>query len=198
MENYADIFHQRPPAEIGKAVPTSWGSMNFNVLRNIFAELNTIYIGRGAEVGVFQANTSEYLLKSFPGLELLCIDPFQSYEEHESEMTAARLRECEAIATARLEPFGARAKLIKLTSVEAAEMVPDQSLDFVFIDAVHSYEAVLEDLHAWFPKVRVGGIVSGHDYSWPGVREALEEFLLKVNRAAHYTPQTSDVWFFQK
>jgi cephalosporin hydroxylase len=42
--------------------------------------------------------------------------------------------------------------------------VPDRSLDFVYIDGNHGYEAVLDDLAAWSPKVRTGGFISGHDY----------------------------------
>ena len=42
--------------------------------------------------------------------------------------------------------------------------VPDGSLDFVYIDANHEQTFVTQDLRAWHPKVRAGGIMSGHDY----------------------------------
>lgn len=83
-------------------------------------------------------------------------------------------------------------------SVEAAGHVVDESLDFVFIDAIHSFEAVSSDLNAWFPKVRRGGLVAGHDVSWSGVREAVEQFLGDKGLAGYFTPSTSDVWFFLK
>jgi len=46
-----------------------------------------------------------------------------------------------------------------------ASKYEDQSLDFVFIDAKHTYEAVTKDIAAWRGKVRPGGIICGHDYS---------------------------------
>jgi hypothetical protein len=55
----------------------------------------------------------------------------------------------------------------------------DRSLDFVFIDAGHSYENVKEDITSWFPKIKIGGFIAGHDYSpkWPSVVQAVDEFL---------------------
>ena len=52
-------------------------------------------------------------------------------------------------------------------SVKGAELYEDESLDFVFIDAGHLYHEVIADMNAWYPKVKSGGIFSGHDY-WPG------------------------------
>lgn len=66
---------------------------------------------------------------------------------------------------------------IKSLSWEAADRFEDHSVDFVFIDAGHDYESVKKDLAAWLPKVKEGGIISGHDYSsrWPGVKQAIHE-----------------------
>jgi len=75
---------------------------------------------------------------------------------------------------------GARRVLLVADSVRAAEYVDSESLDFVIIDADHRYEYVKKDVRHWHDKVRVGGLVSGHDYGrkprvW-GVREAVDEF----------------------
>jgi predicted O-methyltransferase YrrM len=66
---------------------------------------------------------------------------------------------------------------VRHTSVDAAKLYEDNSLDFVFIDADHSYESTREDIDAWLPKIKNGGIISGHDYSknWPGVVRAVNE-----------------------
>ncbi len=71
-------------------------------------------------------------------------------------------------------------------SVEAAALVPDESLDFVYLDAgVHSRETTLRDITAWWPKVRRGGFLGGHDWQlyhlhaadvFPGVEQAAREF----------------------
>ncbi len=63
-------------------------------------------------------------------------------------------------------------------SVDMAAKIKDESLDFVYLDADHSYEGVMSDLMAWFPKLRPGGLVAGHDYLNVayGVNQAVEEF----------------------
>src|SRR5690606_11229810 len=55
---------------------------------------------------------------------------------------------------------------VKARSVAAAKHVPDGSLDFVYIDADHSYAGVRADIAAWRPKIRAGGIIAGHDYAY--------------------------------
>lgn len=67
---------------------------------------------------------------------------------------------------------------IKSLSWEAASKFEDDSVDFVFIDADHSYESVIKDINAWLPKVKKGGIISGHDY-FEGcpVTKAVDELL---------------------
>lgn len=92
----------------------------------------------------------------------------------------------------------------KMTSVDAAKLFDDKSLDFVFIDANHKYDYVSADIAAWFPKVKSGGIISGHDYNademffagpnetmgvWPeeGVVRAVDEFFGKENIKLYHT-----------
>lgn len=69
--------------------------------------------------------------------------------------------------------------IIRKPSTEAAKDYADNSLDFVFIDADHEYESVVEDINAWHPKVKIGGVLAGHDYhlNHPGVIRAVNELL---------------------
>ena len=64
-------------------------------------------------------------------------------------------------------------------SARADHQFDDGSVDFVYVDADHTWEAVQTDIEEWLPKIRPGGILAGHDYleaeKWPGVREAVEE-----------------------
>lgn len=73
--------------------------------------------------------------------------------------------------------FPNRVQVIRECSWEAADHVADGVLDFVFIDADHSYDAVCKDIKAWRPKVRGGGLISGHDYEWPTVANAVHDTL---------------------
>ena len=59
----------------------------------------------------------------------------------------------------------------------AAATYQDGSLDFVFIDGQHTYEAVCEDIDAWLSKVKPGGVLAGHDHRYPPVAKAVAEKL---------------------
>jgi hypothetical protein len=70
---------------------------------------------------------------------------------------------------------------LRMTSQRATRLFQDEGVDFCFIDAEHTYEAVRDDLAYWFPKVRPGGLFAGHDYhdEFPGVKKAVDEFFPK-------------------
>lgn len=170
------------------------GAYNFNVLRGILEAYNFIQVGTGVEVGVFDGGTSEYLLKSFPNLRIVGVDPYSSYYEYDQE----RLDKAMATADARLSGFEERYVHIRENSVKAAARLPDDSFDFVFIDADHSYDAVSQDISAWYPKVRSGGLFCGHDYRWPEVTKAVGEFSERSRLDGFFTPVESDIWWFCK
>ena len=65
---------------------------------------------------------------------------------------------------------------IKKTSVEASKDFEDNSCDVVYIDMQHTYEAVSEDLKHWYPKVKNGGYIAGHDIDKDGVKLAVSQF----------------------
>ena len=69
-----------------------------------------------------------------------------------------------------ISPVAEYVNPVRMTSVEAASTYADNSLDFVFIDAQHDYDSVHADIVAWWPKVKQGGIIAGHDYN-PGPDE---------------------------
>jgi len=108
---------------------------------------------KGAEIGVAKGEHSECMLQNIKDCELLCVDFWDVYWS----------RKLERVARKRLGKYS-NATIVKATSMEAARDVPDGSLDFVYIDANHTFGYVMEDLITWSRKVRKGGIVSGHDY----------------------------------
>ena len=67
----------------------------------------------------------------------------------------------------------------RMRSLEAAKLVEDHSVDFVFLDAMHFYADVVEDIRTWMPKLKPGGTFSGDDMTarFPGVRKAVEQEL---------------------
>lgn len=129
-------------------------------LARLFAALG---FERGAEIGVWAGDFSEVLCHTIPGLRLIGVDPWRAYKTYnERKNNQARLDAAFQEATTRLQPFGCQ--LWRMTSLDAAALVPDRSLDFVYIDANHQEPFITDDLEAWMPKVRSGGILAGHDY----------------------------------
>lgn len=117
---------------------------------------------RGAEVGVESGRYSFELLTRIPGLHLYCVDAWMPYKGYREHVTNTKLEGLYADARDRLR--GKNVTFVRNWSVDAAREFADGSLDFVYIDANHDYKHVIEDLEAWVPKVRRGGMVAGHDY----------------------------------
>jgi hypothetical protein len=123
-------------------------------------------VGVGVEVGVFRGEFAQMLLRSWRGSLLILVDPwkhlpnyFDSWNLTNDEMEANYRS-----TIARLAPHSNRIRILRLMSHEAALNVDDDSCDFIYIDANHAYEAVSADLRTWYPKLRRGGLMAGHDY----------------------------------
>lgn len=124
---------------------------------------------RGAEIGVWKGAYAALFCQAHPSIHMLCVDPWLSYPAWLDTKNAMPIEQAtrimnEAYETAQATLAGLNCTIVRAFSVDAAKDVADRSLDFVFIDGNHVYEAVLEDLAAWVPKVRPGGLVAGHDY----------------------------------
>lgn len=85
-------------------------------------------------------------------------------------------------------------KIIAKNSVEASNDFPDDYFDFVFIDANHSTGAVTEDIRHWYPKLKEGGLICGHDYQHESVKKAVNEFFEDVKIVDHIR-KNSPIWY---
>jgi predicted O-methyltransferase YrrM len=131
--------------------------------RNDLAKLIATNSKRAAEIGVAHGKYSEILMDANPDLKLYGVDPYtvyDGYKDYALKRTMAALR---ADAHTRLDRFP-NYEFVEKFSVDAAKDFEDGSLDAVYIDANHADPYVTQDIEAWAPKVRKGGIVSGHDY----------------------------------
>ena len=141
----------------------------------------------GVEIGVFLGAMSSVLL-SRPDLTLFMVDSWGTEHSKEykasgdfhAELTDAQQEWCYQTAKNTVEFAGNRAIIVRKSSIEAAKLIEDCSLDFVFIDADHSYEGCKADIEAWLPKLKRNGLLCGHDYKNPefnfGVNRAVDEF----------------------
>jgi predicted O-methyltransferase YrrM len=120
------------------------------------------FTGLGAEIGVERGLNALNILKHYKGL-LYCIDEWSNIESYKTALKNLNCNRC-----------------IRLKSADAVDLFSDGCLDFIYIDADHTYNAVKQDLELWYPKVRQGGIISGHDYiefQDYGVIQAVDELI---------------------
>tara|TARA_B100001113_G_C20983848_1_gene567351 strand:- start:31 stop:750 length:720 start_codon:yes stop_codon:yes gene_type:complete len=164
-------------------------------------------IGDGVEIGVQRGMFSEHILTYWDGNKLTGVDPWKTFPsggEHEPKDFVSQQIHDEFYRETqqRLSSFGQRSLLIRDTSGAASQQFEDDSLDFVFIDAQHHFDAVLEDLTLWFPKLRPGGLLAGHDwgldYGPPlfGVEKAVREFCKKRGIEEIHLTNDKWTWFF--
>lgn len=165
-------------------------------------------LGEGVEIGVASGEFSESILDSWEGRRLHLVDAWKHLPDYidvanvSDEAHAERLRSLPK----RLMPHEGRYLIHRALSSEAAGTFAHGSLDFAYLDADHSCEAVRDDLRLWYPKVRSGGILAGHDFidgDLPegrfGVRRAINEFEREIGlRAAVTTELDWPSWYFVK
>lgn len=117
----------------------------------------------GVEIGTYIGESTVILAKHCK--HITTVDPWLGMPHVERE------------ARRRLQRY-ANIEIKKTTSRAYAQEVPNASLDFVYIDGLHTYDAVREDIALWTPKVKPGGFICGHDYD-----EVHSEVMQAVNEA---------------
>lgn len=87
-------------------------------------------------------------------------------------------------------------KLLQLPIARAARCFDDGSVFCCYVDGAHDEASVMQDMQAWWPKIAPGGYLSGHDWNWPDVRRAVENFAASIGKAImNHGPS---VWIIQK
>lgn len=125
------------------------------------------FTGDGVEVGCAFGNFSGRILSTWKGNKLFMVDPWTNLssddypEKHDHVDYEDWYNQC-----LKISQDDTRATLVRKKSVDAASEFFTASLDFVYLDGAHDYSNVMKDLDAWWPKLKVGGVFSGHDFLW--------------------------------
>jgi predicted O-methyltransferase YrrM len=135
----------------------------------------------GAELGVHNGRFSLELCKAIPNLHLYCIDWWKRYGGFSQAGMDARYEESCRI----LEPYNTT--IIRDTTFNAVNQFENGQLDFIYIDAGHSFDECSLDLILWSKKVKRGGIIALHDYHLTGDVAAAVEAYVRGHRV--------EMWF---
>jgi predicted O-methyltransferase YrrM len=154
---------------------------------DIFVEIGS-FKGRSASVMAVNIANSNKDIKFY------CVDTWLGSGEHQQ---GSPCEDIDVINKKLFDVFLENTKSIEKyitpiqkPSVEAANDFEDNSLSFVFIDASHDYENVKKDINAWYPKMKSGGTLAGHDWNYDPVANAVKEFA----EANNFNIQSSGSW----
>lgn len=169
---------------------------------------------RAAELGAYRGEYAEQNLNRWRGVLYVLLDVWVV-----SDCVNGNLSNCvydarsgrtfdKMAARGRMRRGGDRFKnpdgsprylMLQKSTLEAAKTFPDGHFDWLYLDATHSYAEAKRDLEAWYPKLRVGGLMSGHDYQFQhqaigdgytfGVRDAVDEFASARNTRVYMTSE---------
>jgi len=137
----------------------------------------------GVEIGVDRGLNALNILKNLDIKKLYLIDPYSIYKNLINigcNMSEEQCIELEKEAHERLKEYEDKIVWIRDLSENVVDVVPD-NLDFAYIDGNHRYEYVKKDLELYYKKVRDGGVVACHDYDYPDVKRAADEFFNNLN-----------------
>jgi hypothetical protein len=201
------------------------------VRQEIIEIIQTLNFTTGAEIGVQRGHFAKIVLGIWTkATSYSLIDMWRQQPSNYSDKANVDDNAQEAIYQEALElkkTFGNVPKYFRNSSLEAAEYFLDGSLDFIYIDARHDYCGVMEDLHAWYPKLKVGGMMAGHDFltahesirmstaggsrmpehweicmngtiHWNAVKGAVVEFACKNRLHVHHTKDRPPSWYFSR
>jgi hypothetical protein len=159
----------------------------------------------GTEIGVYDGWHALEMMENLSIKKLSLVDPYLSYAEYYESVQNPRksqngMNERMKVAHKVMKKYGDKTEFIRKFSEEAAKLILDESLDFVYIDGNHQYEFVKKDIEAWYPKVKKGGIIGGDDYtSCPetemekfGIFKAVHEFFNKSKKKVSF--YNTDWW----
>jgi len=145
--------------DLTRRCPIDILKINRKIMAQTLCELG---LTEGAEIGVAKGEHAALLMDNNPSLHLYAIDPWDAYPGY-VDYTQDKLDSFYGNVRRYLTRYK-NCTIVRKKSMEAVLDFEDNQLDFVYIDGAHDFKSVAEDICDWSRKVRVGGIVFGHDY----------------------------------
>lgn len=139
--------------------------LNTGRIETISNILNKIGAKTGVEIGVFKGEFSRNILERWNGT-LYLIDPWRELSDEEYLDSSNHKNHQDAFAQTMesIKGFESRAFMLRGLGEEMIHLFKDNSLDYIYIDGNHDYDHVKQDLKLWWPKLKAGGLLAGHDY----------------------------------
>ncbi len=185
--------------------------MNIKFRENFGDLLNNMELkGNGLEIGVNKADFSKVILKTSNLSKIYLLDAWMemSSEEGKGWINIPQKEQDDMYNKVVIDmmKYGSRVEIIRDKSLEAVKRFDDGFFDFIYIDANHDYKHAKEDVEAWYPKVKEGGIFAGHDYLdgafrrvTYGVKSAVDEFCRSNGKKVLLTNEKKNMsWYFIK
>ena len=153
------------------------------------------------ELGCKEGRTTGHILKSVQDSRVIAIDPWMPMPQQKGVVGGETYEEwdfakIEAQFWENVGDSKHRCEMLRMTSDIASEKLDGKQFDAIFIDAAHDYVNVMADIKRWWPKVRDGGLLIGHDanHKWPGVERAIADSFNLMD--VGFAPDS--IWFVLK
>ena len=140
-------------------------TLKTNRVETISSILNKSEARTGVEIGVFKGEFSRAILEKWNGT-LYLIDPWRELSDEEYLDSSNHKNHQDAFLQTMnsIKGFESRAFMLRGLGEELVHLFKDNSLDYIYIDGNHDYDHAKQDLKLWWPKLRPGGLMAGHDY----------------------------------
>lgn len=148
------------------------------------------------EVGCKEGRTTGFMLANLPDIQAIAVDPWAPVPNTDEDYAHWDFDKIESEFWENVGEHRERVNMVRGLSLDAANSLQRHTFDMVFIDAGHDYPSALADIKAWWPLVRDGGVLCGHDYQhrFPGVMRAVAEAFPLIRVAV--CPDS--IWVVQK
>lgn len=144
------------------------GPENWFNYEDLYSEMVSLFPSDSlfVEVGSWKGRSAAYMaveiLNSNKNIKFHCVDTWEGSPEH-SDYEIIKNNKLFETFLSNISPVREKIHVVKMKSVDAAALYDNNSIDFVFIDACHDYDCIDADIKAWLPKIKIGGMLCGHD-----------------------------------